>query len=132
MNTYLRAAGAVLAVLLLAGCGGNKTTSTTTSTVTASPMSEGQREQNALPLTAAQPVPAGLNCGATQPVWVNLKSKAYHEPADPYYGRTKNGKYMCPSAASQAGFHPAGSHAGNESGQYGRMRHHKHRSSSSY
>jgi hypothetical protein len=48
------------------------------------------------------------NCGAVQPVWVNLKSKVYHEPGDPMYGTTKHGKFLCPSAAKAQGFHPAG------------------------
>jgi hypothetical protein len=63
-----------------------------------------------------QPVPAGLNCGAVKPVWVNLHTKAYHEAGDPYYGRTKNGQYMCPSVAAQQGYHPAGArHSGASS-----------------
>ncbi len=63
----------------------------------------------------AAPVPSGLNCGAVQPVWVNQRSHTYHEPADPLYGRTKHGSYMCPSAAVAAGYHKA-------SGKY---RHHR-------
>ena len=46
-----------------------------------------------------------MNCGAVKPVWVNTKSGTYHEPGDPYYGHTKQGKYMCPSAARSAGYH---------------------------
>jgi len=53
------------------------------------------------------PVPSSLNCGAVQPVWVNERSHVYHEPADPLYGRTKHGEYMCPSAAIAAGYHKA-------------------------
>ena len=45
-----------------------------------------------------------MNCGAVKPVWVNTKSGTYHEPGDPYYGHTKQGKYMCPSAARSAGY----------------------------
>jgi hypothetical protein len=48
------------------------------------------------------------NCGAVQAVWVNLNTKAYHEPGDPYYGKTKHGEYLCPSQAKAQGFHPAG------------------------
>lgn len=57
------------------------------------------------------PVPANLNCGTSQPVWVNQRSRAYHEPADPLYGRTKHGAYMCEQAAIAAGYHKA--HAGH-------------------
>ena len=103
---------ALLATLVLAGlaaCGGGKTSQTTQK---AGPMSvattEAQREVAALPQSAAQPVPAGLGCGAVKPVWVNLRSKAYHEPGDPYYGRTKDGKYLCPAQAQAQGYHAAG------------------------
>ena len=48
------------------------------------------------------------NCGAVKAVWVNLKTKAYHEPGDPYYGKTKHGEYLCPAQAKAQGFHAAG------------------------
>jgi hypothetical protein len=145
----MRRFAAALAVLSLAAfltaCGGNKATTTNASTA---PMTEGGRERAALPLSAAAPMPAGLNCGATKPVWVNLHTKAYHEPDSPYYGRTKSGQYMCPSAAVAAGYHGAGAGrngsangaAGAETGASpmagespmpGHRRHHR-RSSSSY
>ncbi len=52
-------------------------------------------------------IPASLNCGAVQPVWTNPRSHTYFEPTAPFYGRTKNGSYMCPSAALAAGYHKA-------------------------
>lgn len=51
------------------------------------------------------------NCGAVQPVWVNLNTKVYHQPGDPMYGKTKHGEYLCPSQASSQGFRPAGGSA---------------------
>jgi hypothetical protein len=51
------------------------------------------------------------NCGSVKPVWVNLKSRVYHEPDDPYYGKTRQGEYLCPSQAKGQGFHKAGSHS---------------------
>jgi hypothetical protein len=60
---------------------------------------------------AAQGVAANLtkpNCGAVQPVWVNLNTRVYHEPGDPRYGTTKHGEYLCPSQAKAQGFRPAG------------------------
>ncbi len=64
---------------------------------------------------AANAMTGKPNCGAVQPVWVNLKTKVYHEPGDPAYGNTKHGEYLCPSQATAQGFHPAG----------GAMRHRK-------
>ena len=53
-------------------------------------------------------IPADLNCGAVKPVWVNTKTHVYHEANDPMYGKTKAGKYLCPSAAKAEGDRPAG------------------------
>jgi hypothetical protein len=66
-------------------------------------------------------VPASLNCGAVKPVWVNLNTKVYHEPSDPYYGKTKHGEYLCPSVAKKDGYHRAGgggSMSGSMSGHH--------------
>jgi len=91
----------------LAGCGGGKSSSTATQAKSA-PTTEAQRETAALPSKVVAMVPSGLRCGREKPVWVNLKSKAYHEFGDPYYGRTKNGEYLCASDAEAKGFHAAG------------------------
>jgi hypothetical protein len=98
----------IVAAALLAGCGGSQTSS---SQATAAPTAttEAQREQAALPTSSMQPIPKDLGCSGDDVVWVNMKTKSYHEPADPYYGRTKNGKYMCKAAADAAGYHMAGS-----------------------
>ncbi len=53
------------------------------------------------------PIPASLDCGAVKPVWTNPRSHTYFESTSPMFGRTKNGSYMCPSAAVAAGFHRA-------------------------
>jgi DNA uptake protein ComE-like DNA-binding protein len=55
---------------------------------------------SASPAEAApyQPPPsAGL-------VWVNLESKIFHRQGDPWYGRTKRGKYMTEADALKAGY----------------------------
>jgi hypothetical protein len=56
------------------------------------------------------PIPASLHCeGGQAPVWANTSRHVYHMAADPYYGRTKHGKYMCLRDAVNAGYHAAGS-----------------------
>ncbi len=102
----LKAITFVAVAAAVAGCGGGKTTSTTAAV--AQPTTEAQREAAALPQVAVATVPGDLKCGAVKPVWVNIHSKAYHEAGDPYYGLTKNGKYMCPSEAAAQGYHAAG------------------------
>ncbi len=104
--TRVACALAITLSLTLAACGGNKGATNTTTTNQA--QSESQREANALPLSQAARVPANLHCGATPAVWVNMHTKAYHEPGDPYYGRTRNGQFMCVDAAANAGYHLAG------------------------
>ncbi len=122
LRTLAQLAAVTALGLSLAACGGGK--STTQQAASAAPsapamQTEAQRETAALPL--AQAAPVDVNCGAVKPVWVNLHTKAYHEPGDPYYGRTKNGKYMCPSQAAAQGYHPAGQRHKGTSGSTGGM-----------
>ena len=100
---------ATILILSAVACGGGKSSQTATQAV-ATATTEAQREQAALPMTSVAALPATLKCGATQPVWVNLNTKSYHEAGDPYYGRTRNGQYMCPSQAVAQGYHAAGAH----------------------
>jgi hypothetical protein len=104
-------------VVFVAGCGsgGGSSSSSSPAATSAAPAAttEAQREHGALPLAEAAPVPAGLQCSGDDLVWVNLKSKSYHEPADPYFGRTKSGKYMCKADAITAGYHAAGAMHGH-------------------
>ncbi len=131
---------AVTALIALAACGGGGNKSSSAAGPTAS--SNGimtSESANPSPSTAAnepmggmdssgEPMapgtlatqPPGLSCGAVHPVWVNTKTHVYHEPSDPYYGRTKHGEYMCPSEAVKEGYHKAGAskhHAGSSSGR---------------
>jgi len=103
----LFAVASLCAAIFVSGCGGGNDNASSAPSPTAT--TEAQREQAALPLTQAAPIPSDLHC-KSDIVWVNMGTKAYHEPADPYYGRTKNGKYMCKAAADAAGYHKAGSH----------------------
>lgn len=94
-------------MLLLCGlvaCGGHKSTNAAATPV------EGASNStlyNGAPMTSenATDIP---NCGAVKAVWVNTKTKVYHEQGDPMYGHTKHGKYMCPSQATKEGYHAAG------------------------
>lgn len=110
---FIASFSAAVAAIVLSGCGGGSSSSSTSSTAapmaaaTAMATTEAQREQGALPLAQAAPIPADLTCkGAI--VWVNMSRHTYHEAGDPYYGRTKNGQYMCRAAAIAAGDHAAG------------------------
>jgi hypothetical protein len=117
MNRVSFALAALCAVLASAGCGGGGSASSTASPTAAAPIAttEAQREQAALPLAQAAPLPIDLKC-SDEIVWVNMSRKTYHSSADPYYGRTINGKYMCLSAADAAGYHKAGMHHAHNHG----------------
>ncbi|HZV78507.1 MAG TPA: hypothetical protein VFF60_02720 [Candidatus Binatus sp.] len=93
----------------LAGCGGGGSSNSNNAPAanpTATTVIQG--EQNALPLAVAAKIPPGLKCAKSDIVWVNMHTKAFHDPGDPYYGKTKNGEYMCRADAIAAGDHPAG------------------------
>jgi hypothetical protein len=124
MRLLAMAPAVALALIGLTACGGGKSAqnaaqnaASTAQNAAQTAASSAGNAANSMANTAknsmesAAGAMAAPNCGAVKAVWVNLNSKAYHEPGDPYYGKTKNGKYMCPSAAKAAGFHPAGSHA---------------------
>src|SRR5579863_8177198 len=95
---------AACTAVILAGCSGGSNNSGGTQGAAPAATTEAQREQIALPATTIAPVPSDLKCN-DEIVWVNLYTKAYHESGDPYYGRSRNGKYMCKAAADAAGYH---------------------------
>ena len=111
-----------LLITLLAACGGGggnqNSSASAEASASAGPMttsgamnaaSPGAMSGNmqAIESRPQAPIPASLNCGAVAPVWTNPRSHTYFEPTAPIYGRTKNGSYMCPSAAVAAGYHKA-------------------------
>ncbi len=118
---------ALTAIVALAACGGGKSAQTSASPAASSNGIMTSESANPSPSTgvngpmggvnaSGEPmapgtiatVPPGLNCGAVRAVWVNMRTHVYHEPSDPYYGRTKHGQYMCPSEAVKEGYHKAG------------------------
>ena len=136
MKMRSRALIALLALALagLVACGGGKSSNNNNASATNGPMSVASgvagavagavgTAAGAMGNAANGPVP---NCGAVKAVWVNLNSKVYHEPGDPYYGKTKHGEYLCPNQAKAQGFHPAGGAMNEMNGS-----HHKHAAGSS-
>jgi hypothetical protein len=92
MNTG-RAVLAAITLVAIAACSGGKSGSAS------SP-----------PPAQASPVaatPASSLCGGSAPVWALPALKVYLEPGDRMYGRTKNGRYLCPSKANAEGYRPA-------------------------
>lgn len=89
--------------VMAAGCGGGSGAGGNAANTAATAAGQAM---NAVAGQAA-PIPAGLDCKG-QIVWVNLSTRVYHEQGDPWYGRTKNGEYMCMAAANAHGYHLAG------------------------
>jgi hypothetical protein len=113
----------LLAVALLAaaaGCGGHKTETTTTTNsgaaTAATPSSatsahglNGSTTGGAMNTGAHQPPgfdtesAAQAHCPSDTVVWLNTKSRVYHEKGMVYYGHTQQGAYVCKKEADAAG-----------------------------
>jgi len=98
----------------LVACGGNKAGNAANNAAQSAASAAGNAAGSAAGAMgnalkgAVNPAESKPNCGAVQAVWVNLRTKVYHEPGDPSYGKTKHGEYLCLSQAKAPGFRPSG------------------------
>lgn len=60
--------------------------------------------QPTAPPTYASEATAKRYCGPDPVVWGNTETHVYHLAGTQYYGKTKNGMYMCQSAAAKGGY----------------------------
>jgi hypothetical protein len=119
---------AVALLVLAAGCGHKDTQSTTTSTTVQTPSAAAPvgavatgvpaagadttaaagagttaGAGNGNPPGFADEASAKAHCATDEVVWLNLRSKIYHEKGTRYYGATKQGEYACRKEADAAG-----------------------------
>lgn len=113
--TIKRLAVALL-LLSLAACGGGHRATRTGAVVSPAPLASSasspmsvssptQSQRGAAASGTLAPMPTSMDCGGSQPVWVNERSHVWHLAGTPYYGHTKHGKYMCETDAAKAGYH---------------------------
>lgn len=112
---FVRLPLAILAIMAIAACGSGKTSNAGSN----GGSNAGSNAGSSMGSQGGQAAENMPNCGAVQPVWVNLRTKKYHEQGDPAYGHTRHGEYLCPDQARQQGFVAAG-------GGGAHRRHHRH------
>ena len=102
-----------VALLVLAASCGHRDTQTSTTTTTAQTPSAAAPVRNVatgVPVSGSVNPPgfadeasAQAHCTNDQVVWLNTRSKIYHEKGTHFYGNTKNGEYACRKEADAAG-----------------------------
>lgn len=102
----------IIVLALMAGCGQKASTRGGSAVSPAPVMSAagGMRRherRGAMPSASLAPIPSSVDCGGSQPVWVNDRTKVYHVAGDVYYGRTKHGRYLCQRDARREGYREA-------------------------
>ncbi len=75
--------------------------------VTVTPSSTGSASREATPAPTSSRSPQASAAPGPGMVWVNTETKVFHREGDPYYGKTKHGKYMSESEAVQQGYRAA-------------------------
>jgi hypothetical protein len=116
-------AGLLTASLAVSGCGGGSSNSQNAANTTATAAGQAMNA-----MSGPAPIPADLKC-KTQIVWVNLSTRKYHEQGDPWFGRTKNGEYMCLAEANLKGYHlsgEGGGSMGSSMSEPSSSQHHRH------
>jgi hypothetical protein len=57
--------------------------------------------------TTTLPPASAISCPGDKVVWVNSSSGVYHYQGARYFGRTKNGRFICEKDALREGDRPA-------------------------
>jgi hypothetical protein len=76
----------------------------------APPKDQAQQTSEKKAIKAKVPAPTGQEISdakAKGMVWVNAKTKVYHQADSQFYGKTKHGKFMTKEEASKAGYKAA-------------------------
>lgn len=96
------------AITLLSACGQHAATRNH-SYITPAPVAsvpgteQNAEERNAIPAASMAPLYGSTSCNGGAPVWVNERTHVYHVQGDPFFGRTKQGHYMCKADAIKEG-----------------------------
>ena len=60
----------------------------------------------AIAQTVVHPLPSSTRCPGDRIVWVNTRSGVYHFQGERYFGRTREGRFLCERVADAEGDRP--------------------------